>query len=196
MDGSWMLAKKPTQWASNSHHMPFRFAKRCNNTHAHGPLEGWRARAAGVYPPRLINRHIRGMRDAADEAHNDSHQEKNHPAIVAAVSSSSSFKSAYAAHASHRSILMEYEQSWQQLLEDRDRVAARKSKKSMFKYADGTSVPVNWVSRDVHKDQYTQEPLPDAQSQEAIVDEPAYVNEHVREWVTSMKHARYPAAKC
>ena len=48
-DGSWKLAKKPTQWASNSSHMLSRLNSRCDYSHDHQRLEGGRPHAAEIY---------------------------------------------------------------------------------------------------------------------------------------------------
>ena len=45
-DGQPVLAKKPTQWASNSPFILRRLSKRCSGTHSHQHLEGGRAKKA------------------------------------------------------------------------------------------------------------------------------------------------------
>ena len=62
-DGAWMLARKPTQWASSSPQMLARLSKRCNHEHEHQRLEGGRASDAELYPPALIkeNNHPRNI---------------------------------------------------------------------------------------------------------------------------------------
>ena len=74
---------------------------------------------------------------------------------------------------------MEYDPSCAQPLNDRDVVAAVQSTVSMFHFLDGRSVPVSWSFKERYLDEYTQEPLPDAQIQAAIVDELEYVNAEV-----------------
>ena len=66
---------------------------------------------------------------------------------------------------------------------DQDLLAGIKSETTLFKYADGTTAPVNWNFRDVYRDEYTTEPLPDAQIRHAIVDEMRYFNDVVWEGV-------------
>ena len=121
------------------------------------------------------------MRDTHDARETPPAQEDNHPSGVASVRSPSCFCSPYAVHRKTHSVLMEYECSWEQLLADQDLMAAVQSRDSMFKVAGGRTVPVQWVFKDMYRDEYTQEPLPEAPIREAIVDELSYFNSEV--WV-------------
>ena len=59
---------------------------------------------------------------------------------------------------------------------DRDILAGTEAQTTLFKFANGTTAPVNWNFRDTYRDEYTAEPLPDAQIRHAFVDEMRYVN--------------------
>ena len=90
-DGSYKLARKPTQWASSSPQMPARLSQRCDGLHEHQALEGGRASHAALYPPKLITQILKGIRDTADAVNTQSQQEENHPAVVASTCQNSGF---------------------------------------------------------------------------------------------------------
>ena len=139
-DGAWMLARKPTQWASSSPQMPTRLSKRCSHEHGHQRLDGGRASDAELYPPALISDILRGIRATYDAQHHSSQHEGNHPDGVAPVSAHSGRCAPYPVKRKTHSLLMDYDPTWSRLLADRDLVAA----------VQGTCVPLpicGWPQR-------------------------------------------------
>ena len=64
--GEPVLAKKPTQWASNSSFIVRRLQRRCKGGHSHQHLEGGRASKAEIYPLELVLEILRDIRDQCD----------------------------------------------------------------------------------------------------------------------------------
>ena len=99
---------------------------------------------------------LRGIRDTYDR---DVANEDEDPDVIAAVMENSGVA------------VPLHNPSYKRAFRDRDIVANIESKKSMFRWADGTSTVVNWNFRERYLDEYTREELPHAEIKAAIVDE-------------------------
>ena len=75
VDGTHGLVLKPTGWMGNCNRILDRLDKRCFNTipghikHRHVHLVSGRAKAAEVYPPRLLNEILQGLKATMVEQH-------------------------------------------------------------------------------------------------------------------------------
>ena len=65
-DGGNLPARKTTGFMSNSMYMLRQLAKRCTGGHVHQQLVGGRAKAAEIYPLKLVEAMLRGIRDTDD----------------------------------------------------------------------------------------------------------------------------------
>ena len=85
LDGRPTPALKPTRWMSNSQCMLNRLGARCPGDHIHQPLVGGRAKAAQIYPDKLLLEILRGMVDQADASmlkKEEEEEETKHAAIA------------------------------------------------------------------------------------------------------------------
>ena len=147
-DGQLKLSKKPTKWASNSQPMLDRLRRRCKGDHEHQWLDGGRTRAAETYPPELVLEILRGIRDNDDhmEHINSVHQPEDETAgdvVNKHALENSGFGN------------VETSASYIEEFRDRDIVASIASKKSEFKLADGTRIPIICAFNTSYKDEYT-----------------------------------------
>ena len=165
-DGSPMLAKKPTRWASSSPWMLKRLSRRCSKDHIHQQLVGGRAKSAEDYPLELITQILRGMRDTADFA--EEWGGETEASIDQAMATNSLFhdRRFCSLVAAYRAKDLEEE---------------TKSLRVQFKHVDGRTESLNLQFKDVYKDEYTQEELPVGHVKIAMQEELAYFCDRV--WV-------------
>ena len=142
---------------------------------------GGRAANAAFYPPKLISKILRGMRDTADAEELD---EVEDVAMKAATNIAGclhdvpacTIKAAYeAADLNHKN-------------------AQRKVK---FKFLDGSTklIDLDPHFQEVYKDEYTTEQLPREQTKAAIYDELAYFCDHVFRGVSYEEAVNDPDGK-
>ena len=99
------------------------------------------------------------MRDTADHI-NEQNDETEH--VTNMMLSNSGFNT-----------IVVHPLSYSHVFRDEAVAAAIRSKPSLFKFADGTNVPISWRFKDAYHDEYTREILPHAHITESIVNEVA-----------------------
>ena len=63
------------------------------------------------------------------------------------------------------------EKSYVEAFKDANIVANIGNQPSMFRFEDGSTVPIDWKFKEVYRDEYAAEALPEASIRAAIVDE-------------------------
>ena len=172
---------------TTSPQMAARLSRRCSKQHPHEPLLGGRAKAAELYPDKLILEILRGVRDTA-AAEEEVPNPLNCGDLPGALSQNVGLFHDVSPSVAFTLALSPSQQ---------DRSQQRKARTTELKHVDGTvqTIPLHAHFRAQYRDEYTDEPLPREWVEEAIHEEISYFNDRVWKAVPEHEALKEPGAK-